>query len=104
MVILQTKLKRLKCKLREFNKRHYADISLKVKNKRQKYETIQNYNLSHQPDAIGSYIPWCLMRRAFFGKSSGYSGYKKEDMNTKFFHSMVAAKHKTNCISKLLDL
>ena len=40
MVKFQTKLKRLKCKLREFNKRYYDDISLKVKNKRQEYEAV----------------------------------------------------------------
>ena len=51
MVILQTKHKRLKCKLREFNKRHYDDISLKVKIKRQEYEAVQHYNLIHKPDA-----------------------------------------------------
>ena len=38
MVILQFKLKRLKNKLRKFNKRHNADIFMKVKKKRLEYE------------------------------------------------------------------
>ena len=51
MVLLHGKLKRLKHGLKDFNKIHFSDISLKVKAKRNELAGIQEALLSHNPSA-----------------------------------------------------
>ncbi|XVE50103.1 hypothetical protein DITRI_Ditri01bG0134600 [Diplodiscus trichospermus] len=48
MVVLHKKLKRLKSNLKEFNRKHFAELSDKVKIKRTELESVQIANLSGQ--------------------------------------------------------
>ena len=47
MIVLQKKLKRLKDSLKAFNQMYFDDISLKVKEKRRRYEEVQLFNLAN---------------------------------------------------------
>ena len=44
-----------------------------------------------------------LDEESFYRQKSRIQWIQEGDMNTKFFHSMVVAKHKTNCILELYD-
>ena len=111
MIVLQKKLKRLKDSLKAFNQMYFADISLKVKEKRLSYEEVQLFNLSNpsiaqieQERVLAQELHSLMLNEeSFYRQKSRLQWIQEGDMNTKFFHSMVAAKQKANSITALTD-
>ena len=112
MVILQRKLKRLKQSLKDFNKVFYADISTKVKAKRDELAGIQGTLLDNpnrndlvqlERKLIHELYELVIAEESLFKQKSRIQWLKERDSNTTFFHKMVAAKQSRNTISSLLN-
>ncbi|XP_039038586.1 uncharacterized protein LOC120176170 [Hibiscus syriacus] len=106
------KLKRLKCSLKALNKAHFNDISNKVKQKREELLSIQLANL--QWGFAGSSIENELQverelknleeaELLFYKQKAKANWIKEGDQGTKFFHSVVASRRKSNTIRVLYD-
>ncbi|XVE58975.1 hypothetical protein DITRI_Ditri05aG0006800 [Diplodiscus trichospermus] len=112
MEILHRKLKRLKPILKDFNKKHFAELSNRVGEKIRELEVVQVEILKGHsgPDSIQQEksLPHelynlLIAEESFFKKKSRIQWLNEGDSNTKFFHSMMAAKQKQNYIFVLKD-
>ncbi|XP_038993930.1 uncharacterized protein LOC120117774 [Hibiscus syriacus] len=108
MCCLFAKLKRLKLRLKEFNRCHFEDISKRVNDKRNQLEQIQLANLSH----AGCYIDEKntlqkelhdleVVEASFYKQKAKIHWLKEGDRNTNFFHSAMIRKIKRNTIRLL---
>ena len=112
MVVLQQKLKRLKVVLRRFNQIHYAEISVKVGDKRKELEVIQMEILNgclrtslieKEKEITNELRELRLVEESFYQQKSRIQWIQEGDQNTSFFHGMVAAKQNKNTIKGLTD-
>ncbi|XP_039049890.1 uncharacterized protein LOC120190952 [Hibiscus syriacus] len=108
MFYLFAKLKRLKLRLREFNKSHFDDISSRVKAKRAQIEQMQLANLSQagchleEGKIIFNELQEVeLVEASFYKQKAKVHWLKEGDRNTKFFYSTVMRKRKRNIVRLL---
>lgn len=107
---LSLKLKRLKPVLRQLNKAHYSNISLRVEEARSKLHQIQEDYFSHPHDPILSEAEKMALSQVMV-LSLAEEGFKKQksrvkwlalgDQNTRFFHQKLSTH---NLRSKILSL
>ena len=112
MGLLHQKLKRLKLCLKQFNRVHFSNISMRVKEKRVELAKVQEDILSNnsrvelvQIEKTLSKELYNLMRaeESFYKQKSRVQWIREGDSNTSFFHKTVAARQSRNSISYLIS-
>ncbi|XP_039006212.1 uncharacterized protein LOC120133763 [Hibiscus syriacus] len=110
--VLFYKLKRLKGCLKELNREYFNDISNRVKLNREDLMNIQlaNLNSAHSSSNIASELEIGKELQAleeaellFYKQKAKADWINEGDQRTRFFHSMVACKRKSNTIRVLYN-
>ncbi|KAH7863756.1 hypothetical protein Vadar_021610 [Vaccinium darrowii] len=110
MLKLSLKLKRLKPVLRQLNKAHYSNISLRVEEARSKLHQIQEDYFAHPHDpvlceaekmALSQFMVLSLAEEGFKKQKSRVKWLALEDQNTWFFLQKLSTH---NLRSKILSL
>ncbi|KAK8708683.1 hypothetical protein V6N13_059721 [Hibiscus sabdariffa] len=107
--VLFTKLKGLKMPLRQFNKKHFGEISHRVATKKLELENIQRL-LLHNPsgdltareNVVARELKvLSLAEEKFFKQKFRVQFVNEDDQNTVFFFRRVKVQHKANFVSSL---
>ena len=109
--VLHRKLKRLKQRLKAFNKEMFSDLSIRVKAKTIELDRMQEEVLRQpgidlvQLEKKLSVELYELIQaeEGFYKQKSGIKWLREGDANTNFFHKSVAVRQSKGIITTLID-